>query len=371
MIKSMKIAFLIKRFTLSGGKERYVVELARALSLMGHDIHIYACKCDNALLQKITFHAVPSRFTFSNVLNTLSFINETKKIVSKQKYDIIHSHERNYTQKILTLHSLSYCDGLEKYSFFRKMDQKYLSLRSLLYLWLEKHQMESPWLISVSEEVSRDVKKHYARSNNIITIFPGVNTDEFNPDNIKKLRKQSRKKNNLTDNELAILFVGSAFQRKGLDIILPEIKNNMRLFAVGKGDKLNKYKQLIKTYNLEKHVTFTGIVKDMKQYYALADIVILPSRSEAFGMSILEGMACGLPVIVTSNYGVADIIKHNENGLIMKKDSDLANYLYFLYSKKEQIRLGICAQKTARDYSWKKVGLTHEIFYKNILSGKI
>jgi len=370
MVKSMKIAFLVKRFTRSGGKERYVVELAMALKRQGHSIHVYAYKCDHTLLKEITFHRVPLFFTFSSILNTLSFIKETKKKVPKQEYDIIHSHERNYTQEIITLHSLTYCEGLEKYSFLRKIDQKYFSLRSLLYLWLEKRQMKSPWLISVSQEVSRDVEKYYGRSDNIVIIPPGVNTDQFNPVSTNKLRDQARKENNLNKNELAVLFVGSAFQRKGLDRLLPEINGDTRLFVVGKGDKLVKYKRLIKAYGLEKKVVLTGMVKDVKQYYALADIVVLPSRSEAFGMSILEGMACGLPVIVTKNCGVADLIEHNKNGLIMKEDSDLGNYLHLLRSKKERLRIGIHAGTTAKAYSWKRVGISHEAFYRQILSCK-
>jgi UDP-glucose:(heptosyl)LPS alpha-1,3-glucosyltransferase len=366
----LKIAILVKRFILSGGKERYVVELAKALTRQGHNVHVYACTCDQTLLNGITFHPVVSRYGFSGILNTLSFIRETDKMVSTQAYDIVHSHERNYRQKILTLHSLTYCQGLEKYSFLKRLDQKYLSLRSLLYLWLEKRQMKSPWLVSVSQEVSRDVEKYYGRTHHMITIPPGVDIDQFDPMTLSHLREQARKENNLQENELAVLFVGSAFQRKGLDRILPFIQGDMRLFVVGKGDRLGKYKRLIKAHGLEKKVVFTGLVKDMKPYYALADMVVLPSLSEAFGMSILEGMACGLPVIVTQNCGVADLIDHNVNGLVMKKEADLGIYLDQLGSKEERFRLGTGARKTAQAYTWERVGQTHEIFYKRLLSGE-
>jgi len=366
----MKIAFLVKRFNRSGGKERYVVELAKAITRQGHNVHVYACNCDQTLLNGITFHPVISRYGFSGILNTLSFIRETDKLVSTQAYDIVHSHERNYRQKILTLHSLSYCQGLEKYSFLRRLDQKYLSLRSLLYLWLEKRQMKSPWLVSVSQEVSRDVKKYYGRDHQMIMIPPGVDIDQFDPLTLAHLREQARKENNLQENELAVLFVGSAFQRKGLDRILPFIQGDMRLFVVGKGDNLGKYKRLIQASGLEKKVVFTGLVKDMKPYYALADMVVLLSLSEAVGMSMLEGMACGLPVIVTQNCGVADLIDHNVNGLVMKNEADLGIYLDQLGSKEERFRLGAGARKTAQAYTWERVGQTHETFYKGLLSGE-
>ena len=160
----MKIAILVKRFTLSGGKERYVVELARSLCRLGHSVDVFACKADDRLLEGMGFFRVENRFTFSSVLNTISFVRETAKMLMHHSYDIVHSHERNYTQRILTLHSFSYYDGLERYSRLRKIDQKYLSLRSWLYLWLEKRQMKTPWLVSVSTAISRDVNTQIGRA---------------------------------------------------------------------------------------------------------------------------------------------------------------------------------------------------------------
>lgn len=364
----MKIALLVKRFTRSGGKERYAVELARVLKDLGHDIHVYAYKCDISLSDEVTFHKVPLRYRFSSIANTFSFIRETKRVVQKKDYDIIHSHERNYTQPIVTLHSFSYLEGLEKYSFFRKIDQKYLSLRSLLYLVLERRQMKSPWLISVSRQISEDVKKHYCRAEKIETIPPGVDTDNFSPGIMEKLRVSARKENCLNKDELAILFVGSAFQRKGLDRILPEIKDNMKLFVVGKGDRSGRFKKLIKRYGIEKKVVLAGMVKNIKKYYALADVMVLPSHSEAFGMSILEAMSCGVAVVVSKNCGVADLIQHKKNGLVMKYDSDLNSFLKHLSSKENRLKIGKYARKTAESYTWERVGKAHEKFYQKTLS---
>jgi UDP-glucose:(heptosyl)LPS alpha-1,3-glucosyltransferase len=109
------------------------------------------------------------------------------------------------------------------------------------------------------------------------------------------------------------------------------------------------------------------MIKDVKKYYALADIVVLPSLSEAFGMSILEGMACGLPVIVSANSGVSDLIEHNKNGLIMNKDSSLNECLHILNSHENRMRIGRNARETAKLYTWKRVGQSHEEFYKKNL----
>ncbi|BBO72562.1 transferase [Desulfosarcina alkanivorans] len=366
----MKIALLVKHFTRSGGKERYVVELAGSLQQLGHTIHVYAYDCDPDLTDRITFHGVRKGMPFSSVLNTLSFIRESRKRLAFSTYDIIHSHERNYTQEIVTLHSLSFVHGVEKYSCLRQLDQKYFSPRSLLYLWLEKQQMKSPWLVTVSGEVSRDVTKHYGRSHQIVCIPPGADVNRFSPAAVAGLRDQARQAHHLEKDELAVLFVGSAFQRKGLDRVLPAIQGKRRLFVVGRGDRHARYHRLIRQYGLEDRVVFTDMVDDVVPYYALADVVVLPSRSEAFGMSVLEGMACGLPVVVTPNAGVADLIVHGENGLIMQTDVGLDRYLDFLGKPEERRRLGENARQTAQAHTWEQVGLLHEAFYRQLIANR-
>ena len=366
----MKIALLVKHFTRSGGKEQYVVELAGALRRLGHTIHVYAYDCDPDLSDRATFHGLREGITISSVLNTLSFIHESRKRLAFGTYDIVHSHERNYTQEVVTLHSLSFVHGVEKYSWLRRLDQKYFSPRSLLYLWLERQQMKSPWLVTVSGEVSRDVAKHYGRSRQVVCIPPGVDVERFSPAAVAGLRNQARQAHHLEKEERALLFVGSAFQRKGLDRILPAIQGKRRLFVVGRGDRHARYHRLIRQYGLENKVVFTDMVNDVLPYYALADVVVLPSRSEAFGMSILEGMACGLPVVVTPNAGVADLIEHGENGLIMQTDADLARSLDLLEPIDERRRIGGNARRTAQDHTWEQVGRRHEAFYRQLVAAR-
>lgn len=366
----MKIAILVKRFTLSGGKERYVVELARSLRGLGHHVDVFACKAEDHLLEGMGFFRVPNRLVFSSVLNTISFVRQTAKMLQDNDYDIVHSHERNYTQQVLTLHSFSYFQGLKKYTLFRKIDQKYLSLRSWLYLWLERRQMKTAWLVSVSTAISKDVEINYHRTANIVQIPPGVDLTLFDGSCLHTLREDARKQKNIGKNELAVLFVGSAFQRKGLDLLIPVIARGMRLFVVGKGDHLLKFKKMIKEHNCEQRVSLEGITDNVLKYYALADVVVLPSRSEAFGMSILEGMACGLPVIVSHNCGIADLIRHGENGFLMKNTSQLQGLLDLMKSGEVRREMGFYARETAEQYGWARVGASHEALYKKIVSKK-
>jgi UDP-glucose:(heptosyl)LPS alpha-1,3-glucosyltransferase len=366
----LNIAICIKRFGRWGGKETYAVEVARRLVQKGHQISVFATTADPDLLRGMTFHRVTGHRFFSSVLTTLNFIHETRRIAAEGGFDIVHSHERHYHADVQTLHSFSYLSGMDQYSGLRKFDQKYLSPRSLAYLWLEKRQMGTPWLIAVSGKVAEDIGIHYHRTDKIRVIRPGVDIEAFHPRRVKESRRTARERLGIGDNELAILFVGSAFKRKGLDRLIRAISKGMRLLVVGTGDHLSLYKKMVTRHGLSAQVSFSGFIKDVKPYYAAADIVALPSRSEAFGMSILEAMACGLPTIVSANAGVAEIVDDQANGCLMRDPDTLPDLLKALWDANVRARMGEMARETAQSHSWEKVAAAHEDCYRMIVSGK-
>lgn len=366
----LDIAICIKRFGRWGGKETYAVEVARNLAQKGHRISVFACLADPDLLEGMTFHKVAACGAFSNVLNTLGFIDATRRIATDGGFDVVHSHERHCCTDVQTLHSFSYLSGMDQYSGLRKIEQKYLSPRSLAYLWLEKRQMRLPWLIAVSSRVAQDIDLHYHRRDKVAVIRPGVDIEAFHPHLVKEGRRKARARLGIGDNELAILFVGSAFKRKGLDRLIRAIAEGMRLLVVGTGDHLSLYKKMVTRHGLSAQVSFSGFIKDVKPYYAAADVVVLPSRSEAFGMSILEAMACGLPTIVSDNAGVADIIADKVNGCLMRDPETLPDLLKALSDADVRARMGKMARETAQAHSWEKVAAAHEACYRMIASEK-
>lgn len=371
MADTFKVAVLVKSFTLTGGMERYVVETCRRLAARGHRLDIYAREADPELLDTMRFCRVPSGFTFSSAGRAVSFARETAKMLEGQGYDVIHSHEKGCCQDIETIHCFSYLDGLEKYSLLRRLDQKYLSLRSLLYLWLERRQMKTPWLIAVSEAIGDDIRKHYGRTSNVAVIPPGVDLEMFQPARVAAQRESARKAEGFSPEDLVVLFVGSEFRRKGLDRLIRAIGPGMRLLVAGRGDDLPYHRQLVAQYGLEKQVRFAGLVREVFPCYAAADVVVLPSRSEAFGMSILEGMACGLPVIVSANSGVAPLIRHGDNGyLLHDAAAELFAFLQQLRSQAERERLGRGARGAAEAYSWARVADAHEALYRRVVDWK-
>lgn len=370
MPEALRIAVLVKSFTLTGGMERYVVETCRRLASRGHRLDIYAREAAPELLGDMRFNRVPTRFSFSSVLRAVSFARETAKMLQGERYDVVHSHEKGCGQDIETIHCFSYKDGLGKYSLLRRIDQKYLSLRTALYLWLERKQMKTPWLIAVSRVISDDILKQYGRSANVTVVSPGVDLEVFQPKNIAIKRDAARHAEGFLPDDLVVLFVGSEFRRKGLDGLIRALGPGMRLLVVGRGDDLAYHHGLVKQCGLEEQVRFVGLASEMFSYYAAADVVVLPSRSEAFGMSILEGMACGLPVIVSTNSGVASLIRHGENGYLLQDAAELPVLFGQLQSREERQRLGLGARITAENYSWDGVADVHEELYRLVVAWK-
>jgi UDP-glucose:(heptosyl)LPS alpha-1,3-glucosyltransferase len=300
----------------------------------------------------MAFHRVPSHFGFSSVLNLYSFARETAAMLRGASHDAVISHDRTACQDLAVIHTFSYKSGIEKYSPFRKIDMLYLSPRSWLHLWLEKRQMRTPRLAAVSRAVREDIHRHYGATNPVDVITPGIDTQFFNPVHVARDRRRIRKEEGIPESDMVVLFVGSEFKRKGLDRLIPAIKSGMRLLVAGRGENLAYYRKLAKTSGAAKRVVYLGLTTDIRRYYACADVVALPSRVEAFGMSILEAMACGLPVVTSANAGCAPLIEDGANGYMVRDASELPAILDRLRDSDLRARLGYRARAVAQRHSW-------------------
>ena len=365
----LKIAVMVKNFTLSGGAERYAVEVTRRLKDRDHEIDLYARSVDPSIAEGMLHVPVPDRHTYRSVTNSLSYAHEVDRLLKGKSYDVIHSHERAYSQDVLTVHTFCYRSGLIKErSFLRRLFAYHLSPRSWMYLWLEKRQMASPLLVAVSEVIRKDIQACYGRRAGVQVLTPGVDFDWFHPDRISKLR--SLEKPIPSSDKLTVLFVGGEFRRKGLDNLIPAIGKGMKLIVVGRGERWNHYRRLVTDCGAEDRVEFVGHIEDdVRRYYARADVVVLPSRNEAFGMSILEGMACGIPVITSPVTGVAPLINEGENGFLAGEIDELKAALHRLRDETLRKEMGEKARRTAESFSWDRITDGYEQVFREAMKG--
>ena len=192
--------------------------------------------------------------------------------------------------------------------------------------------------------------------NKIVKIPNVIDQSEFYPFD-EKTREQVRKDLGFSGETIAT-FTGRLVEGKGIGVLLAAWKkvavdfNDICLFILGQGPFEKPSKELCQELGLEEKVRFIGLVNDVRNYLAMSDIFVFPSFHEGFPNSVLEAMACGLPVISTRIGGVVDVIKNGENGLLVEPGNaeQLADALKKLISDTEYASsLGKTALKTVRE----------------------
>jgi glycosyltransferase involved in cell wall biosynthesis len=152
----------------------------------------------------------------------------------------------------------------------------------------------------------------------------------------------------LTDRNKVVLFVGGldrAHYFKGVSHLISAVSSlkmeEVKVILVGNGDLIPQFRKEVKKEGLENQVVFSEGVGDdeLPDYYNLADLAVLPSidRSEAFGIVLLEAMACARPVIASSLPGVSALINDHHDGLLTVPGNagDLAEKIHFLLTRPE------------------------------------
>lgn len=118
-----------------------------------------------------------------------------------------------------------------------------------------------------------------------------------------------------------VLYVGTLHQRKGLKYLLAAARQfvgqKVRFVLVGDGPQRKELADFVKENHLGEYVKFLGFQKNVIQFFRAADLFVLPTIKEAFGLVILEAMAMKLPVVATNAGGVPDIIEDAKNGLLV------------------------------------------------------
>ena len=131
-----------------------------------------------------------------------------------------------------------------------------------------------------------------------------------------------------------------------------------RILVVG-SDDVNLYRALLQQYELQGRVRFEKPCADVALFYAGADLYISPSLEDAFGLPILEAMACGLPVIASIHAGASENIRDGETGVLLRDPRDpaeIAQKIKMVFSNDEQReKLGEAAAEYAQENcSWEQ-----------------
>jgi len=248
--------------------------------------------------------------------------------------------------------------------FFRNKLIDRLNMTFGKYLWTVMLKKADCLMVSVKDAINVIPTEHHSK---VSTLPLGVDTNAFTP----KLT---------TDTEdFKILFVGNLIKQKGLHYLLKAVVQvkrhfpNVTLTFLGSGKDEKYFRKLCEELQIVDNVVFKGSIPfdEIISFYQECNIFCLPSLREAFGISLLQAMSCGKPVVTTNVGGPPHFVEDGKSGyLVPPANSDaIAEALINLLSDKEKreemgkYNRKLCVEK----YDWEKIVDEIELIYKNFV----
>jgi len=372
-----RIAIIAYAYGTIGGSERFVQEVTERLAATGkYEIHVFTAQWSSKCTS-ITFHKVPV-FTFSVFLRVWGFKHLVGRMIAKGKFDVVHSHWGTAHANVYSLHGTPHAFWVRTV-----LQRRFPKFASRVMFAMDRDMMalgDNKIFMPVSSHLQSIYVSEYGKlPGTWNVVHPGIDQSAFERLDRNKARCEIRKKYSISDNALVILFVGMNFKTKGLETVIRaagqvrRIRPNspVHVLVVGRGNK-NKYRKIAFASGCADAVTFTGAqFESIERFYASADVFALPAQFETFCMVVLEAMATGLPVIISENMGVKDIVRHGTNGFVLPNGdqiTSLTECLIQLLDPKLRQMIGEAAYATSKNHSWDRVAKAVEDIYDQQLN---
>lgn len=353
----MKIVQTPARFyPYTGGIENYTYYLSRELSRMGHEVSVICANEPDAGNGAVNGIKVKRLGYIGKIANT----NITPILpyeLLRKDFDVIHTHlptpwSSDWSALISKIRNkplvLTYHNNITGFGgmgyvakAYNKTILKFVLGEADKIIITNKKQLEfSPLLTNYHKKIS--------------VIPPGVDTKKFKP------IKTEKRENSLFF--LSVLdryheYKGLGYLLEALKLVKNEIKN-VKLTVGGSGELIEYYKNMANSLGLKNNVEFMGRIaeEELPTYYNRSELFILPSTSptqEGFGMVLLEAMACGIPVVSTNLVGLAEEIKEEKAGIIIRPGD--AEALADAILKMLKTKPSGNAVNLAKKYKWSKI----------------
>ena len=376
-----------------GGMNVYVLNVAKQLACLGHSVDVFTRTHDesdplvvdlNHGSRVIHVRAGPVGAGKNELTEYVDdFVDNVYEFqeVNRTSYDLIHSH---YWLSGIVASRICDSWNIPLISTFHTLAKTKLRARpgekeSKERIFHERQIMDiSNGILVLSLGEVKDIENLYDfRSNKIDVISAGVDTKMFYPVEKENARLK------LGINELdTLLYVGRIEPIKGLDLLLDTLdllgrSRDVQLFIVGgklRGDpELDRLRKKTSDMGLADRVFFEGSVdqETLKNYYSAADVFVLPSFYESFGLAALEALSCGLPVVAARVGGLPSFIDNGVNGYLIpwRCSEPYAEKIEVLLSNSHlRTFMSKAAFQRAQQMSWRNVALKMDNYYESFIN---
>lgn len=351
-----------------GGAPLIVKQLAQGLSDSGYEVMVVGLGGEGAVGDELRGRSIETHFLNASGVCDVRIFAKLARLIGRFGPDILHSHlvHANVVGRIVG--GLMGVGGIIATIHTAEQGKQ----------WHLTAENLTCRLSDITVCVSPSVRQHTQRysqvpSEKLRVIANGINYHRFahaDPADPAEL--------GLAPDKTTLIFVGRLDAVKNIDMLLRVVerlgdRHNLQCLIVGQGPQHQHLEKLSQQLGIADRVRFIGLRGDVERLLKAADIMIMPSRWEGFGMSALEAMASGVPVVASRTPGLADLIEHEQTGLLV----DANNLEGFCQTVEKLIvdkdlarRLSQNAQKYAKDFTIQKMVNSYIRLYEKVIDPK-
>jgi len=361
-----------------GGVAVHVTELANALAMKGHEVHVFTRKGEWWQKEHEEINGVfEHRVVFGSDSDFIQYMDNMCNAMAgcfhfvEQKYgkfDILHGHDWHVVDALTNIkHSKNYnflwsCHSTEWGRNGNNYNPSWFSRRISHREWLGGY--ESNQIITVSGVMKQELIHEYQiPERKINVIYNGIS-----PKNFDLNVDPGRVKEKYFIHPLApvVLFAGRLSYQKGPDLLLESVPDvlsdrpDTRFIFAGSGDMKNHLYKRASELGVVDKIRVLGFVPDDKliELFKSCDLVCIPSRNEPFGIVVLEAWSAGKPVVATNVGGPSEIIENFVTGVKVYPNNpeSIAWGIKYLINNPEEIKkISENSLKAVKEFTWDKI----------------
>jgi len=324
----MRVALTHPRASDVGGVERQAHSVATALLDAGHEVHFFCQRADPGVDPRLRVHRVSRVPGAARWLKVWWFDRACARALEREgPFDLVHGFGKTSRQDV-------YYDGSGCLADFQGWSVD--SLASPLHRRLRRaspHQRVvariertryTPGnfrrILAISEMVRGQILARYGlAADDVETLYPGVDADRFRPD--PAARTPVRAELGVAPGAPVAVFLGSDYRRKGLSVFLEALAALPGVHGLVIGGerpaRVERLRREARAAGIGDRVHWLGVRPDPQRFLAAADVLLFPSRFDAFGSAVLEALACGVPALVSFRAGAAELVADGKTGRVL------------------------------------------------------
>ena len=356
-----------------GGMERVLAELLTGLVASGHAVTVIARTCELPAGSAVSFHRVraPGRpfalaYPWFLIAGSLAVRRHRRGIVQSTGSIVLNRVD------VLSVHYLHQVGPVNP-----KREGGLFRANALLAGFMKRAgerlcmRINRPRAITcVSDGVAEEVRAQFpALASRVMTIHNGVDTRDFAPGSRRQQALAERTRLGVPAGALLAAFVGSEWERKGLEPAIRAVamSADWSLAVAGDGD-VERYRALAESLGVAARVHWLGVREDIPLVYEMSDAFILPSSYETFSLVTFEAAASAMAILAAPVSGVRELIDDGRNGFLITRDPAMIAERLGRLASDPGLResLGAAARESALGFSWQRMVADHERLYASL-----